>query len=89
MALDEQLMREAKESFGKKFRPKIAKLGYNLAYGFSMVGGSFAITARVQSDNQLSKNLVQQIDDIIPRQYSYKGRKIPVEIIYTKIPRAY
>ena len=89
MALDEQLMREAKESFGKKFRPKIAKLGYHLAYGFSMVGGSFTIAVRVQSDNQLSKNLVQQMDGILPRQYSYKGRKIPVEIIYTKIPRAY
>lgn len=88
MALDRQLLQEAKKRFGEEFLPQIATLGYNLAYGIIKVNNSFGIAARVQSENPIPEIVRQQIEGILPKQYHYKGYEIPVELIYMDIPHA-
>ena len=88
MTLDGKVIQEAMKSFGEEFRPQIAELGYNLAYGITKVDDSLAIAARVQSENPIPEAVREQIDGILPKQYAYKGHEISVELAYTDIPRA-
>lgn len=87
MTLDGQLIREAKNSFGEEFRSQVAELGYNLAYGITTVDNSFAIAARIQSEQPIPEAVREQIEGLLPKQYSYNGHEIAVELEYMSIPR--
>ena len=86
MTLEFKLLEEAKESFADEFCDKIEELGYILAYGISKKDDSLAIAARVFYENPIPKQVKLQIEEILPRQFSYKGHDIPVELLYRPVP---
>ena len=82
--IDTNFLREAKKQFAKEYGSQVKDLGYHLTHEITKVGDSLGILALVcnNEDNNFPPEVMQQIDDLIPSNYSYKGQDVPVKVEY-------
>ena len=85
-SLDFNLLKEAKEQFYSDFKTKVENLGYSLSYSITGSKDSLIIGANIQDPHhkRFSKENVKKIKEIFPKEYHYKGHKIPLQVALLK-----